>query len=39
MEDLEATEALMRVDPKVIEQCRIIGIPLEDMDKVYSDRE
>lgn len=39
MEDLQGTEKLMRVHPKVIEQCGILGIPPEDMDKVYCDRE
>lgn len=39
MEDLQAVESVIRKDPKVIEQCGIIGIPPEDMDKVYCDRE
>lgn len=38
MEDLQAVESLMRKDPKIIEQCEILGIPKEDMDKVYCDR-
>jgi hypothetical protein len=37
MEDLQDTEKLVRQDPKVIEQCKILGI--EDMSKVYCDRE
>ncbi|PGH20381.1 hypothetical protein AJ80_03649 [Polytolypa hystricis UAMH7299] len=37
MEDLQAVETLARKDPKIIEQCRIIGIPEEDMHKVYCD--
>lgn len=37
MEDLNAVESIMRKDPKVIEQCGIIGIPPEDMHKVYCD--
>ncbi|PUU83272.1 primary-amine oxidase [Tuber borchii] len=37
LEDLQATEILVRKDPKVIEQCLILGIPEEDMDKVYCD--
>ncbi|PGH09026.1 hypothetical protein AJ79_05821 [Helicocarpus griseus UAMH5409] len=37
MEDLNAVEALARNDPRIIEQCEIIGIPKEDMDKVYCD--
>jgi len=32
-----AVEHVCRTDPKVIEQCGIIGIPPEDMDKVYCD--
>lgn len=39
MEDLQNVESIMRKDPKVIEQCQIIGIPKEDMHKVYCDRE
>lgn len=39
MEDLQIVETIVRKDPKVIEQCGIIGIPPEDMHKVYCDRE
>lgn len=39
MEDLQEVEHVVRQDPKVIEQCAIIGIPKEDMHKVYCDRE
>ena len=39
MEDLNQVEAVVRKDPKVIEQCIISGIPREDMHKVYCDRE
>jgi Cu2+-containing amine oxidase len=38
MEDLQIVESIVRKDPKVIEQCGIIGIPPEDMHKVYCDR-
>ena len=38
MEDLQIVEHVVRVDPKVIEQCEIIGIPKSDMHKVYCDR-
>ena len=38
MEDLQVVEHLVRKDPKVIEQCSLIGIPPEDMHKVYCDR-
>jgi primary-amine oxidase len=38
MEDLQEVEFVVRKDPKVIEQCGILGIPKEDMDKVYCDR-
>ena len=38
MEDLQIVEHVVRVDPKVIEQCGIIGITKEDMHKVYCDR-
>lgn len=38
MEDLQAVEILARKDPNIIKQCGIIGIPKEDMDKVYCDR-
>ncbi|KAF2670550.1 peroxisomal copper amine oxidase [Microthyrium microscopicum] len=37
MEDLQIVETVVRKDPKVIEQCGIIGIPPEDMHKVYCD--
>ncbi|KAL9016489.1 MAG: hypothetical protein Q9185_006182 [Variospora sp. 1 TL-2023] len=37
MEDLQVVEHLVRKDPKVIEQCGLIGIPKEDMHKVYCD--
>lgn len=35
--DLASTEEIIRKDPGVIEQCKISGIPLEDMHKVYCD--
>ncbi|CCX34271.1 peroxisomal copper amine oxidase [Pyronema domesticum] len=35
MEDLQDTELLVRKDPKVIEQCKLLGI--DDMEKVYCD--
>lgn len=38
MEDLQIVESIARKDPKVIEQCGLIGIPAEDMHKVYCDR-
>jgi primary-amine oxidase len=38
MEDLQIVESIVRKDPKVIEQCGLIGIPAEDMHKVYCDR-
>jgi primary-amine oxidase len=38
MEDLQIVESIVRKDPKVIEQCGLIGIPPEDMHKVYCDR-
>ena len=38
MEDLQVVEHVVRLDPKVIEQCEISGIPKEDMHKVYCDR-
>lgn len=38
MEDLNQVEAVVRTDPKVIEQCVISGIPATDMDKVFCDR-
>lgn len=37
MEDLQTVEHVCRKDPKVIEQCGIVGIPPEDMHKVYCD--
>ncbi|GIZ47935.1 hypothetical protein CKM354_001101000 [Cercospora kikuchii] len=37
MEDLQIVETVVRKDPKVIEQCGILGIPPEDMHKVYCD--
>lgn len=37
MEDLQVVEHVARKDPKVIEQCGILGIPPEDMHKVYCD--
>ena len=37
MEDLQAVELVIRKDPKVIEQCGLIGIPPSDMHKVYCD--
>lgn len=39
MEDLQDVEDTMRRDEGVIEQCRILGIPREDMHKVHCDRE
>lgn len=39
MEDLQIVELVVRKDEKVIEQCGILGIPREDMHKVYCDRE
>merc|ERR1712000_779287 len=36
-EDLCAVEEVMRKDPGVIEQCGILGIPPQDMYKVYCD--
>lgn len=39
MEDLQEVEHIVRKNPKVIEQCGILGIPKEDMHKVYCDRE
>lgn len=39
LEDLTGTESSVRKDPRVIEQCGILGIPKEDMHKVYVDRE
>lgn len=37
MEDLGAAEEIVRKDPGVIKQCGILGIPKEDMAKVYCD--
>lgn len=37
MEDLQVVEHICRKDPGVIEQCGLIGIPPEEMDKVYCD--
>ncbi|KAK1755512.1 copper amine oxidase [Echria macrotheca] len=37
MEELQLVEHIVRKDPAVIEQCRISGIPAEDMHKVYCD--
>ncbi|KAF3482469.1 uncharacterized protein GIQ15_05228 [Arthroderma uncinatum] len=37
MEDLQSVEHMARVDENVIKQCEIIGIPREDMHKVYCD--
>ncbi|KAI9805178.1 MAG: Copper amine oxidase [Sarcosagium campestre] len=37
MEELQTVERVARTDPKIIEQCNIIGIPREDMHKVYCD--
>jgi primary-amine oxidase len=39
MEDLQIVEHVVRTDPKVIEQCAIIGISKDEMHKVYCDRE
>ncbi|KAM0471706.1 hypothetical protein ACHAP7_008971 [Fusarium lateritium] len=36
-EELCLVEAIMRKDPKVIEQCELSGIPKSDMHKVYCD--
>lgn len=38
MEELQAVEHVIRTDPEVIKQCELIGIPKEDMHKVYCDR-
>lgn len=35
MEDLAIVEGIIRQDPKVIEQCEIVGVPRGDMSKVY----
>lgn len=37
MEDLAIVEGIIRKDAKVIEQCGIVGIPPQDMHKVYCD--
>jgi primary-amine oxidase len=37
VEDLQATEATIRKDPSVIEQCVLSGIPATEMHKVYCD--
>ncbi|KAH0846719.1 hypothetical protein AYO21_11577 [Fonsecaea monophora] len=37
MEDLQIVEHVVRKDPGVIEQCGLIGIPPEEMHKVYCD--
>jgi primary-amine oxidase len=37
MEDLAIVEGIIRKDAQVIEQCGIVGIPPEDMHKVYCD--
>ncbi|KKY33421.1 putative peroxisomal copper amine oxidase [Diaporthe ampelina] len=37
MEELQAVEFVCRTDPGVIEQCKISGIPEDDMHKVYCD--
>lgn len=37
MEDLQIVESVVRKDAKVIEQCGILGIPPQDMHKVYCD--
>ena len=37
LEEMVNVEHILRKDPKVIEQCAILGIPPEDMDKVYCD--
>lgn len=38
MEDLQIVESIVRQDPKVVEQCGILGIPANEMHKVYCDR-
>jgi len=38
MTELMEVEHIARKDPKVIEQCELIGIAKEDMHKVYCDR-
>ncbi|KAH3681928.1 hypothetical protein WICPIJ_007090 [Wickerhamomyces pijperi] len=37
VEDLQATESVIRKDPSVIEQCVLSGIPADEMHKVYCD--
>lgn len=37
MEDLQKVEQIAREDPKVIEQCEILGISKEEMEKIYCD--
>ncbi|KAB2573582.1 putative peroxisomal copper amine oxidase protein [Lasiodiplodia theobromae] len=37
MEDLQIVESIVRQDPKVVEQCGILGIPANEMHKVYCD--
>jgi primary-amine oxidase len=37
VEDLQATESVIRTDPTVIEQCVLSGIPATEMHKVYCD--
>ncbi|KKY20507.1 putative peroxisomal copper amine oxidase [Diplodia seriata] len=37
MEDLQIVESVVRKDPKVVEQCGILGIPASDMHKVHCD--
>ncbi|RDW66416.1 amine oxidase-12 [Coleophoma cylindrospora] len=37
MEDLNQVEAVVRKDPKVIEQCILSGVPADHMDQVYCD--
>lgn len=37
MEDLQIVETVVRKDAKVIEQCGMLGIPPQDMHKVYCD--
>lgn len=39
MEDLQFVEHMARKDEDIIKQCEVIGIPREDMHKVYCDRE
>ena len=38
LEELGVVEELVRKDERIIQQCEILGIPREDMDKVYCDR-